>query len=70
MMTLRRTIVLNGQNGPSFLLTVNKCDDENHKMLLLEIICFYPKRVSITVLQIPVLLNKQNIFLVVLSDVL
>ena len=67
MMTLRRTIVLNGQNGPFFLLSVNKCDDENRKMLLLEIIWLYAKRVSITALQIPVLLNEQNIILVVLS---
>ena len=55
---------------PNFLLSVNKCDDENRKMLLLEIIWLYLKRVSITALQIPVLLNEQNIFLVVLSDVL
>ena len=63
--------VLHGQNGPGFLLSVNKCDDENRKMLLLEIIWLDLRRVSITVLQIPVLLNtEQNIFLVVLSDVL
>ena len=62
--------VLHGQNGPGFLLSVNKCDVENRKMLLLEIIWLDLRRVSITGLQIPVLLNEQNIFLVVLSDVL
>jgi hypothetical protein len=47
-MTLRGTSVLNGQNNPTFLMSVNKCDVENRKMLLLEVIWLYPKLVSIT----------------------